>query len=427
MQQPRPVYYRLSLNIRHILDTAGPRGFFRGTTLAATRTALATGLFLLLSSHVDDRTASSPKSTTPTKNESTDTVPDQVSTVRASFEYFLEPLRRGGIAFLLLPLLALKTRMESSIASRHTLLYWLQKTYNIEGIRGLYRGVVPVLFIHVAFPLTYAAMFSSFLGPDAGQEQIDSCAASSTELITRGARSMPEVECSQSVAGSKVDTSNQRDAEVIEDDMICPVLGMAGLDTFPDALPRQVSAFSLPYTLACCLAGLCAAIVTHPLDVVRTQMQLWQYTNLDHNDYRDTTPSLANPQTSQQYIPPTRNQMQPFMSLPETTTPLNSSSKLPQSASTTPTFVSRGAALYFPGLEDRASNQVKAAPRARLGFPGASYGYPRGGFVRFTYNLLQLEGPSVFWRGFLPRVAHRTLAVCLAAGLLHCCTPNTVN
>lgn len=278
------------------------------------------------------------------------------------------------------------------------------------------------MLIYLVFPITYLAVFSSVL---------QSMGYVDGELTREYCLPAPD---DSHFTQPRVPSHVEHNAPVEDDDLLCPTLGMAGLDVYPDVVYPAASFFSKPYLLASCIAGLCAAVLTHPLDVLRTQMQLWRYGSpMERAHYNGSVQpgaQLLSPkdQTVQHVLPHTETRLlvKTASSQCENGGGLRlqptQSKLLPQNfAAAMAQPVPRGAALFYPGQSSCVSPTLtEKVP----GFTHVSYKYPQGGTVKFIYNMLQLEGGSVFWRGLIPRLAHRSITVLLGTGLAYYLAPS---
>lgn len=189
------------------------------------------------------------------------------------------------------------------------------------------------------------------------------------------------------------------------DNMIAEPIGMAAVEKLPD---KDESITPLLNFLMASVAGILASIVTHPFDVLRTQMQLWTY---KPDGYYQRDPFLKTLEDSK------INQLQKSVSVDRISRSsqkaLEGNHLLVETPSVVPKLSSDKVKPFL--LELHTSCPQRPIPRgARLSPQSIRPGLLKPGVIRFTYNLISTEGFSVFWRGLLPRLARRTIATAMA-------------
>lgn len=184
------------------------------------------------------------------------------------------------------------------------------------------------------------------------------------------------------------------------DDMIAGPLGMAALDAIPDEKDDTISP-GVNFVIAS-LAGIFASILTHPFDVLRTQMQLSTYRPEGSQlVVVPEVPKLMRPGTIQQ-----------ISGLPMTG---QGGSQLVVNSSTAVPTIATDRTKLKVHVPEAPAPPTRPVPRgARVTIETLESGTRRPGIVRFTYNMVATEGFSVFWKGLIPRLARRTLATALA-------------
>lgn len=239
-------------------------------------------------------------------------------------------------------------------------------------------GVCTVM--HFSFPRRYRQPFSVRESKGDGEDE---------DKIFRGSRKSPLLVIPLDGLSDEAELDE-------EDDNKCGPIGMEAVEQSPS--PSEV--ISPPYNfLLACLAGILASILTHPFDVIRTQMQLW--------GYQPGGNSLVTVPTQPQLDP---GSIDRILRLPQDSGGNRAIIEASASAPTVSTPASR-LRVHVPPALPSASKPISIGAQNEMPRTTAA---PKIGLLRFSYNLYKTEGKSVFWRGLGPRIARRTIATALA-------------
>lgn len=233
---------------RAIISQDGLSGLWRGVTPSVLRNTTGVGVYFMTLNAITSKLSS----------------PD--GTLSSGATLLSGAAARSLAVVLLCPLSVVKTRMETvEFSSKYNNVIHAMRTITFqEGRRGLFSGLLPTIFRDVPYSATYMLIYlrtKEFLGRSAGLKETRSSIISPITNAT-------------STAPSSTPTSPQTQTEASK---ISATVQHQSVETVSSSsLTQQMLTHAVNFSSGAIGGGL-ATVITQPLDVVKTRMQLSQH------------------------------------------------------------------------------------------------------------------------------------------------------
>lgn len=237
---------------RAIITQDGISGLWRGVTPSVLRNTTGVGVYFMSLNAITSKLSS----------------PD--GTLSTGATLLSGAAARSLAVVLLCPLSVVKTRMETvEYSSKYNNIFHAMRTITSqEGRRGLFSGLLPTIFRDVPYSATYMLFYlrtKEFLGRAAGLKDTRSS-------IISPITSAPSVAPSSTPSSPTKQTASQETAT----QAISPTGQQQPLESPSSPLTQQMVTHAVNFSSGAIGGGL-ATILTQPLDVVKTRMQLSQH------------------------------------------------------------------------------------------------------------------------------------------------------
>lgn len=233
---------------RAIISQDGLSGLWRGVTPSVLRNTTGVGVYFMTLNAITSKLSS----------------PD--GTLSSGATLLSGAAARSLAVVLLCPLSVVKTRMETvEYSSKYNnVIHAMRTITSQEGRRGLFSGLLPTIFRDVPYSATYMLIYlrtKEFLGRSVGLKE------------TRSSIISPVTNAS-SAAPSSTPTSPQNQTEAGK--ISATVQHQSVETTSSSSLTQQMLTHAVNFSSGAIGGGL-ATVITQPLDVVKTRMQLSQH------------------------------------------------------------------------------------------------------------------------------------------------------